>query len=139
MADTMALLHRLRRLHVEQAKRVMAGALAAERAAELAATAANAALRREAAEAPGDAAHPIAPGYGAWLPSGQAALRSARASQNEAALWVDNARAQLAGVRAEECAIAHVCRERDAAAQARAMRKQQAALESVAAGISNKP
>jgi hypothetical protein len=138
MADALAILARLRRLQVTQAQRAMADALAAERGAALAKAAAGAALCREALATPGDAAHPLARGYAAWLPAGQADMRAAHAAGRVAEAGVDKARTALAELRAAESAVAHVCQERASAGHARILKKQQAELESAAVSASKK-
>ncbi|HTZ71673.1 MAG TPA: hypothetical protein VMB71_13540, partial [Acetobacteraceae bacterium] len=73
MADALATLARLRRLATDAARRQLAAAVAAERAAADRLNAARAAVTAEARAAPTDAAHPLAGSFALWLPASQAA------------------------------------------------------------------
>ncbi len=96
MAKALDTLARLRRLETEQAKRDLAGAVAAEIAAARALTQAQAMVAREIR-----VVNPAAPGaFAAWLPSGLAEIERCQTTERQAGAAREAARAALAGRRA---------------------------------------
>jgi len=128
--DPLAILARLRRLAVMEARRDLADALAAEEAARDGAAAARRALDDEAkaGDRTGNAA-----AYGAWLPSGLARASAEQAKAAAAARAVERQILALAEARAAERAVAAVAERRAAEAKKRLERRLQAALDEAGA------
>jgi len=130
--DPLAILARLRRLAVMEARRDLADALAAEEAARDGAAAARRALDDEATagDRTGNAA-----AYGAWLPSGLARASAEQAKAAAAARAVERQILALAEARAAERAVAAVAERRAAEAKKRLERRLQAALDEAGASV----
>ncbi|UFN51132.1 hypothetical protein LPC08_11245 [Roseomonas sp. OT10] len=123
--DPLAVLDRLQRLHLDQARQSLGEALGRLQAAELRHAVAEAALVSEGmAEPPGD--------YAAWLPAGLAQRDAALAGQQRAAARAEAAREALAGARAAHRAVERLRDLRAAATARRAGRAAQAALDETA-------
>jgi flagellar export protein FliJ len=134
MADALATLHRLRRLAGDEARRALAAALAAERAAEAKFQSLQAAMAAEAASAPNDAAHPLAGAYANWLPAAQAQRTAARAAMRAAEAEVGVARAALAQARAAARAVEVIEETRAADARHARLRRDQIVADDLAGG-----
>jgi flagellar biosynthesis chaperone FliJ len=126
--DPLATLARLRKLAVNEAKRDLAEALAAEDAALARATAAEAALTDEA-----ETADPAA--YAAWLPRGLAEARAEAAKAEAAARAAERQRLLLAEARAAERAVELLADKRAAEAAKAADRRAQAMLDEAAQSV----
>jgi flagellar biosynthesis chaperone FliJ len=126
--DPLATLARLRRLAVNEAKRDLADALAAEDAALARATAAEAALTGEA-----ETSEPGA--YAAWLPRGLAEARAEGAKAEAAGRATERQRLTLAEARAAERAVELLAARRAAEAAKAADRRAQAMLDEAAQSV----
>jgi hypothetical protein len=122
MADALATLLRLRKLHTDQARRALAEALAAEAAAATAASATRATIRAELAAPPPPANHPLAGGFPAWLPAARAALANTEIRLTQAQTRSEANRAALTAARAATRAVEAV-QETRAATDARKRNK----------------
>jgi len=108
MADALAKLARLRRLEAEAAKRDLAAATAAERAAQRATVQAQAAVALEAR-----VALPAAPGaFAAWLPAAAQAIAQCKSAETKAAWERNTARLALAQLLAAQKAVDTVLADR---------------------------
>jgi flagellar export protein FliJ len=125
MADTLATLHRLRRLQSDQAKRALADHLTAERTAEHRLAQAHAAIAAEAASAPTDAAHPLAHAFAAWLPAAHLARAQLTAALAAAEATTTTARATLTEARAAERAAESIAEKRATEARRLALKQDQ--------------
>ncbi|WP_144186465.1 hypothetical protein [Elioraea rosea] len=126
--DPLATLARLRRLSVNEARRDLAAAIAAEDAALARAEAAERALTTEAEQ--GD------PGaYAAWLPLGLAQARAEAAKADAAARASERRRLALAEARAAERSVEILAEKRDAEAAKAAQRRAQAMLDEAAQSV----
>ncbi len=134
MADVLALLHRLRAAQADQARRDLAVALTAENQAAEARGNADSALRREAAEHPSDAAHPLAAAYAVWRPRGLATLHRAATACHDTSVQTVERRAALAENRAAARAVEVLEEARAAARRAALWRREQLAIEESQAG-----
>ncbi len=95
MSKALDTLGRLRKLEAEQAKRTLAGAIAAEIAAGRALTQAQAVVAREAR-----VVNVAAPGaFAAWLPAASAAIARCKNAETQAVAERETARSALAGCR----------------------------------------
>ncbi len=93
MSRTLDTLARLRKLEAEQAKRDLAGAIAAEIVAGRALTQAQALVAREAR-----VVNPAAPGaFAAWLPEATATIAHCKSTETQAAAMREAARTALSG------------------------------------------
>ncbi len=134
MPDKLAILARLRHLEAELAKRDLAQALRAERAAEAALDEARRAPLAEASAIPADAAHPLAVGFARWLPAASAAI----AHRTEDTRGATAAR-QLAGHEAATCnaaleAVGTLQAERAQASRRHVLRREQLGLDELGRG-----
>jgi flagellar biosynthesis chaperone FliJ len=128
MSRLLDILARLRRFEAEQAKRDLAGAIAAETAAKRAMTQAQALVAREAR-----VANPAAPGaFAAWLPAASARIAACKAAETEAATARDAARAALAGRRAALKATDTLVEARAQQAKLEAERRAARSMDDVA-------
>ena len=119
MADALAKLARLRRLEAEAAKRDLAAAAAAERAAQRATVQAQAAVALEAR-----VPLPAAPGaFAAWLPAAAQAIAGCKSAETKAALDRNAARLALAQRLAAQKAVDTVLADRTAAERLEAARR----------------
>ncbi len=134
MADALALLHRVRAAQADQARRDLAAALAAENQAAEARGVAESTLRREAAEHPEDAAHPLAAAYAAWRPCGLATLQRAITACLETSVQTVERRAALAESRAGARAVEVLEEARAAARRAALWHREQLTIEESQAG-----
>ena len=123
--DPLAVLDRLRRLQVDQARQAMGAAQGALLEAEARRDAAAAALPAEAAGAPGD--------FAAWLPAALARRAAVEAARRRADLRAEVAREALAGARAAARAVERLRELRADAAALRLDRAAQAALDEAGA------
>ncbi len=121
MADALARLARLRWLEAEAAKRDLAAAAAAERAAQRALVQAQALVAMEA-RVP-TAALPGA--YAAWLPAGAQAIAACKSAEKQAAQARAAARLALAQRLAAQKAVDTVLEERLAAARLEQERRRE--------------
>jgi len=119
--DPLTVLARLRRLEVEQARRMLASQREERDAAATRAAAAEEALRAEADGSPAD--------YAAFLPRGMAERERAAAALRRAQAALELARIALADRRAQERAVEQLAELRAATAQAEAARREQALLD----------
>jgi flagellar export protein FliJ len=132
--DPLETLVRLRRSVVEDARRALAACVEAEDAASAALRCAEAAIFREQ-----DAAGSIDTGDGAveafavWLPQGRRAVAQAREAHAYAGAATVQARAVLSAARASAEAADRLLASRAAAREAEAARREQSALDEVAA------
>lgn len=122
MADRLATLARLRKLQTDLARADLAACLQREAAAAAALSDARAAPSREAGHL--DASQPLmlAGAFAGWLPAAAAAIGQREQAAAEAAGDCAHARADLAGRKAAQEAIATLQAER--AAQARILRER---------------
>jgi hypothetical protein len=119
MADALAKLARLRRLEAEAAKRDLAVAIAAERAAQRATVQAQAAVALEAR-----VALPAAPGaFAAWLPAAAQAIAQCKSAETKAALDRNAARLALGQRLAAQKAVDTVLADRTAEQRLEAARR----------------
>jgi hypothetical protein len=110
MADALAKLARLRRLEAEAAKRDLAAATAAERAAQRALVQAQAAVALEAR-----IPLPAAPGaFAAWLPAAAQAIAQCKSAETQATVHRNAARLALAQRLAAQKAVDTVLADRTA-------------------------
>ena len=119
--DPLTVLARLRRLEVEQARRMLASQREERDAAATRAAAAEEALRAEADGSSVD--------YAAFLPRGMAERERAAAALRRAQAALELARIALADRRAQERAVEQLAELRAATAQAEAARREQALLD----------
>jgi flagellar export protein FliJ len=139
MTDTLATLHRLRRLTADQARRHLAACLSTVHAAEAKLEAAQTAVAREAATAPTDAAHPLAGSYALWLPAAQAHRVAAAQAVRAAEADLTGARTALAEARAATTAVDHLIADHTAASHRAAQRREQASADDLAGALKERP
>jgi hypothetical protein len=121
MADALAKLARLRRLEAEAAKRDLAAATAAERAAERKLVQAQAVVAKEAR-----VTLPATPGaFAAWLPAAAQAIAQCKSAETQATLNRNAARLALAQRLAAQKATDTVLADRKAAARVEEDRRQE--------------
>jgi flagellar biosynthesis chaperone FliJ len=123
--DPLEVLARLRRLEVEQGRRLLASQREAADAAEARAAAAEAALHAEAGAAAAD--------YAAFLPRALAERERAAAAVRRAQAALEVARAALADRRAQERAVERLTELRAATAREAAAKREQILLDDHAA------
>lgn len=122
--DPLTVLARLRRLEVEQARRMLASQQEALTAAHARAAAAETALASEQGSDPAD--------YAAFLPKGLAEREKAAQAVRRAQASLEVARVALAERRTRERAVELLQAQRDAAARQDAARREQAVLDEAA-------
>jgi hypothetical protein len=121
MADALAKLARLRRLEAEAAKRDLAAATAAERAAERKLVQAQAVVAKETR-----VTLPATPGaFAAWLPAAAQAIAQCKSAETQATLNRNAARLALAQRLAAQKATDTVLADRKAAARVEEDRRQE--------------
>jgi hypothetical protein len=121
MADALAKLARLRRLEAEAAKRDLAAATAAERAAERKLVQAQAVVAKEAR-----VTLPATPGaFAAWLPAAAQAIAQCKSAETQATLNRNAARLALAQRLAAQKATDTILADRKAAARVEEDRRQE--------------
>lgn len=140
MADPLKTVLRLRRVTVDDAKRALGAVLRAEDAA-LARAAAAEALINEEAEAAADlaAGDDAVEAFATWLPVGRARAAAARAEHEQYRSEVAMARAGLTTAMAAAEAAENLVKRRDAEHAAVTMRREQAAMDEVAARAAGGP
>jgi hypothetical protein len=129
--DKLAVLARLRRLQVEEARRAMATSRDAASAAALRLHEAEAAIQAEAEGEPGD--------YARFLPAGLAARARATTLLHRAEAVQDAMRVALADARAGERAVEQAAQLRATQARQDARAREQAVLDDVVGGRSAVP
>jgi hypothetical protein len=134
MADPVARLMRLRAAEADAARRDLAVALRAHDAAAEHLGAAVDRVHQEAAAAPSDPTHPLAPAFAIWLPQGAAAIQRARVEFASRSLALDLARGALAGARVAERACETLAEERAVERRAERLAAEQVLLEDLARG-----
>ncbi len=134
MPDKLAILARLRHLEAELAKRDLAHALRAERAAEAALNDARRAPLTEAAAIPADAAHPLVVGFARWLPAASAAIAHRTEDTRRAAAARQSAGHEAATRKAALEAVETLQAERAQASRKHALRREQLGLDELGRG-----
>ena len=136
MPDPLATVLRVRRVTADDARRHLAVALRAEKAAEADAADAEAAITAEREVASdllaGDGA---VEAFATWLPVGRARVEAARAAYARAGSEVAMARAALTAARAAAESADNLIERRKAAADAQAARKQQTEMDEIASQV----
>jgi flagellar biosynthesis chaperone FliJ len=128
MPKSLDTLGRLRKLEAEQAKRDLAGAVAAEIAAGRALMQAQAVVAREAR-----VVNPAVPGaFAAWLPAASAAIARCKAAETQAVAERELARAALAGRRSALKATATLLENRAQQERVDAERRATRVLDDIA-------
>lgn len=121
---------------VEEARRGLAGCLAAEsEAAARERSAADGLAREHALAAAAEASDAMVEAYAAWLPSGLAALQDARAARDRADAASAHARARLTAARTAEEAVQRRIAELKAAERAETLKREQAGLDEAARNL----
>jgi SWI/SNF-related matrix-associated actin-dependent regulator 1 of chromatin subfamily A len=132
VSRALGIVNRLRKLAVDQARRELAGRLAAEAAATATADAVHAALRHEHEAARAVRAEDAAgAAFAAWLPRGLQAISVARDASAQAQEAVAQGRAALAEALAAREAVSQLLAREAAARILEASRRDQAVLDEV--------
>ena len=132
MSHALAIIGRLRKLVVDQARRELAARLAAEAAAGTAEQAAHKALLREREAARALHTEDIASGaFAAWLPRGLQAIAAARNASVQAQTAAAQGGAALTEARAAAEVVEQMLAREVAARVLEANRREQAALDEV--------
>jgi flagellar protein FliJ len=127
---------RVRRLSIEEAKRVLSDAIANSDRLHLAIVAATDVIRRETdAASVATAEDSLVEAFAAWLPRGLAEQARLRDALTEAQHATSRARAALTVARTAEAAVKAILENRSAEAAAAGERRSQAALDEVALNI----
>ncbi len=136
MPDPLATVLRIRRVTVDEARRLLSAALSAEEQADRIAAAADAAIGTEGEIAAdlmaGDSA---VEAYAAWLPVGRAQAVQARAASDRARSDVAKARAALTAARAAAESADTLLRNRQSAAAVEVARRAQGEMDEIAGRV----
>ncbi len=134
MSDALKTVMRIRKLAVDEAKRGLAEALTVEDQARRVADAAEAQIGIEGEIAADlDAGDRAVEAFAAWLPTGRANAARTRAAHEQTLLEVARARAGLSAARAAAEAAESLQERREAELALEAARRDQAAMDEIAA------
>jgi flagellar protein FliJ len=129
MSRALAVVARLRKLAVDQARRELAARLSVEAAATSAEAAAQAALHNEHVAARALPTEEERGAFAAWLPRGLLAIAQTQEARVQAEGAADGARIALAGARAADEAVQQMLAREAAMLAAAAARREQAVLD----------
>jgi hypothetical protein len=133
MSHALEIVGRLRKLAVDQSRRHLAARLAAEAEAEAAEQAALAGMQRERETARALPAQEAGGAFAAWLPRGMHAIATTHDAAGHAAAATAVARTALTNTRAARLAAQQMLASETAALAQATARRDQAALDEVAA------